>query len=181
MDLFYGKAACVSCHSGSFQTDQEFHAVAIPQIGPGKGDGSDGHDDFGRERVTGDMADRYAFRTPPLRNVVLTGPWGHDGAFNDLEAMVRHHLDPFTSLRTYDKTQVVMPSRPDLDALDFIAYDDPVRLAALEDECELLPIPTSDEEIADLMEFLHALTDPSSLDLRSDVPRAVPSGLPLAE
>ena len=51
----------------------------MPQVGPGKGDGFDGHEDFGRERVTGDPADRYKFRTPTLRNVALTGPWFHDG------------------------------------------------------------------------------------------------------
>ena len=94
MRLFYGKANCVSCHSGIFQTDLQFHAIAMPQIGPGKGDGFDGHEDFGRERVTGDPADRYRFRTPPLRNVVITGPWGHDGAYNTLETIVRHMADP---------------------------------------------------------------------------------------
>jgi hypothetical protein len=30
----------------------EFHAIAMPQIGPGKGAGPDGRDDFGRELVT---------------------------------------------------------------------------------------------------------------------------------
>ena len=37
--LFYGPARCASCHGGAFQTDHEFHAIAMPQIGPGKGDG----------------------------------------------------------------------------------------------------------------------------------------------
>jgi cytochrome c peroxidase len=94
MRLFYGKAKCATCHSGTFQTDHEFYAIAMPQIGPGKGDGVDGHDDFGRERVTLDMLDRYRFRTPTLRNVALTGPWGHDGAYDSLEAIVRHNLNP---------------------------------------------------------------------------------------
>ena len=39
MDLFYGKAGCSQCHSGALQTDHEFHAIAMPQIGPGKNDG----------------------------------------------------------------------------------------------------------------------------------------------
>ena len=62
MRLFYGRASCSSCHSGVFQTDHDFHAVGMPQIGPGKGDDlpgfDDGLDDFGRERVTGMEADR---------------------------------------------------------------------------------------------------------------------------
>ena len=32
-----------------------------------------------------------------------------------------------------------------------------------------------------LIEFLHALTDPSSVDLRGDIPRSLPSGNTLAE
>ena len=39
--LFKGAARCTDCHSGSFQTDHRFHAIAMPQIGPGKGDGWD--------------------------------------------------------------------------------------------------------------------------------------------
>jgi cytochrome c peroxidase len=41
LELFYGKAGCAGCHAGKFQTDHEFHAIAMPQIGPGKADGSD--------------------------------------------------------------------------------------------------------------------------------------------
>ena len=73
-------ARCSICHNGPALTDNKFHNVAVAQIGPGEGDGPDGRDDFGRMRVTGVGAERYAFRTPPLRNVALTGPWGHDGA-----------------------------------------------------------------------------------------------------
>ena len=46
----------------------------MPQIGPGKDDGFDGREDFGRQQVTGEPLDRYRFRTPSLRNVTLTGP-----------------------------------------------------------------------------------------------------------
>jgi len=35
--LFYGKAGCPIYHSGKFQTDHNFHAIVMPQIGPGKG------------------------------------------------------------------------------------------------------------------------------------------------
>ncbi|HIP80723.1 MAG TPA: cytochrome-c peroxidase, partial [Kiloniellaceae bacterium] len=34
MALFYGAAGCAACHSGKFQTDHRFHAIAMPQIGP---------------------------------------------------------------------------------------------------------------------------------------------------
>jgi cytochrome c peroxidase len=183
MHLFYGRAGCAGCHSGVFQTDLGFHAIGVPQIGPGMGDGPSGREDFGRERVTRDPNDRYRFRTPSLRNVVLTGPWGHDGAFNSLEAIVRHHLNPWDSLARYDASQIVMPPRPDLDAMDFVAHGDRAVVAAIASAIEITPPQPAlaEREVFDLLDFLHALTDPSATDLRIWVPKRVPSGLPLAD
>lgn len=183
MQLFNGRAGCVDCHSGPYQTDHEFYSVAMPQIGPGTGDNqpgyNDGHDDFGREKVTGDPADRFRFRTPSLRNVAMTGPWGHDGAFNSLEAVVRQQLDPYAGMEDYDTTQARLPPRPDLDAQDFIVHNDPARRGAIVDTCELQPIRLNDRDVADLIEFLHALTDPAFINMRDQVPMRVPSGLPI--
>lgn len=153
----------------------------MPQIGPGKGDGLSGHEDFGRERVTGLASDRYKFRVPTLRNVVQTAPYGHSGAFDTLEAVVRHHLDPVNSLYSYDPTQLRIPSRPDLDAIDLQVMNDPAAVDAIAAANELAPVQLSEKEIGHLMDFLYALTDPGMLDLRNDVPRSVPSGLPIAE
>ncbi len=182
MHLFYGKkAGCSGCHSGAFQTDMQFHAIAMPQIGPGKGDNQDGYrdgrDDFGRERVTGDPTDRFRFRTPTLRNVELTAPYGHDGAYGTLEAVVRHHLDPVDSLLSYDQSQAMLPSRDDHDALDFVVMNDVARVGAIADANELGSKNLSDDQVARLVEFLRALTDPASIDLRNDLPRRVSSGL----
>lgn len=184
--LFRGKANCIRCHSGALLTDQDFHAIGIPQIGPGKGDGPNGFDDFGRERVTGDPAERYRFRTPTLRNVALTGPWGHDGAYDTLEGIVRHHLNAEQSFLAYDPAQAALPSRADLDALDAEAYqllnkDDADRITTFTDAIETDPVQLSDREVQLLLDFLHALTDPNSLDMRWTVPQSVPSGLPLAD
>ena len=181
MTLFYGKAGCSSCHVGTFQTDHQFHAVAMPQIGAGTGDGVDGHDDFGRERVTADADDRYKFRTPTLRNIALTAPYGHAGAYDSLEAAVLHQLDPVYELDDYDTSQAALPPRADLDALDFIAHNDPARRGSIADACELQPVDLSDKDVQHLIDFMHALTDPGSIDLRNDVPMTVPSGDPLAD
>jgi cytochrome c peroxidase len=177
----FNKVGCVSCHSGKFQTDHAFHALGMPQIGPGKGDGFEGHDDYGREQVTGDVNDRYRFRTPSLRNVALTGPWGHDGAYNTLKAVVKHHLNPEKSLNAYDVTQAVLPSRADLDAMDFIVHNDATSRFNLANSIEISPVALTDYQINRLLDYLNALTDPNSLDLRSTAPRRVPSGLPLAD
>jgi cytochrome c peroxidase len=181
MRLFYGRAGCASCHSGVFQTDQGFHAIAMPQVGPGKGDGFDGREDFGLERVTGLASDRYKFRTPTLRNVALTSPYGHAGAYRSLEEVVLHHLDPVGSLESYDPASAMLPSRADLDVHDFVVQSDPARRAAIGAANELKPVSLSKREIQQLLEFLQALTDPASIDLRGDVPARVPSGAPIAD
>ena len=191
MNLFYkgrnekGKdksIACADCHSGVLQTDHAFHSNAMPQIGAGRGDGFDGHEDFGREQVTGDPADRYKFRTPSLRNVTLNAPYGHSGPYNTLRAIVEHHIDTVKGINNYDQSQAKLPSRPDLDALDFIVMDDPARVAEIAAHTELPDAMAYESRDVDrIIDFLNALTDPGSVDNRDDVPARVPSGLTLAE
>jgi cytochrome c peroxidase len=184
MKLFYkGRkgTACADCHSGVLQTDHAFHSIAMPQIGAGRGDGPDGHEDFGREQVTDDPADRYKFRTPSLRNVALNAPYGHTGPYNTLRAVVEHHIDTVNGITNYDQGQAKLPSRPDLDALDFIVMDDPARVAEIADHTELPIMEYKPKDIDLIIDFLNALTDPGSVDNRDDVPASVPSGLTLAE
>lgn len=182
MRLFYGKANCASCHSGQFQTDNGFHSIALPQIGPGKGQDFDGHGDFGLEAISGNPSDRYKFRTPTLRNIALTAPYGHSGAYDTLEDIVRHHLDTTAGITNYDCANTpVLPSRSDLDAIDCVVQDDPSRVSAIADSSDVTPVSLKEKEVKQLIDFLNALTDPSSIDLRTDVPKRVPSGLTLAE
>lgn len=173
--LFFGEAGCSSCHAGPFLSDQEHHNIAAPQVGPGKG--AEAPLDLGRARETGRASDRFAFRTPPLRNVALTGPWMHDGAYATLEAAVRHHLDPAAALRSYDPSQLPAELRDTFQS-------DPETIAAILETLDPLvatPLPLSDAEVGDLMAFLEALTDPRAADLGADVPERVPSGLPVAD
>ncbi|MEA1889903.1 MAG: cytochrome c peroxidase [Pseudomonadota bacterium] len=191
MKLFYGGdsngQACADCHSGKFQTDHSFHAIAMPQIGAGRGsdsdpdDGIDDHEDFGREQVTGDADDILKFRTPTLRNVALTAPYGHTGAYNTLRAVVEHHIDTGYAINNYDQSQAVLPPDVDYSPLDFLVMDDPDLVNYIEIHSELDPFTYTSEDVDLILEFLHALTDPSSIDLRSDQPFTVPSGLPLAD
>ncbi len=178
--LFYGRAGCSGCHSGALLSDFEHHAIAMPQIGPGKGDGPDGDEDFGRARESGSSLDMYRFRTPSLWNTALTGPWGHSGAYGTLEAVVRHHLDPVASLERYDGTQVELPpGPPDLDPLSVMKS--PMKRASIAAANQLEPVRLSRNDRNDLLAFLRALTDPDSIDVRADVPDSVPSGLPIAD
>lgn len=172
--LFYGRARCSGCHEGGLQTDLEFHNIAAPQVGTGKGD--EAPLDYGRGRVTNMLEDRFEFRTPSLRNIELEGPWMHNGAYADLEDTVRHHLDPESALLSYDDFQVepdlVGTYQNDPDLIDtLLGTVDP--LLAVQGD------PLTDDEVADLMAFLSALTDPSSLNLLHLIPGSVPSGLPV--
>ncbi len=179
MDLFYGDAGCSTCHSGKFQTDMSFHAMGMPQIGPGKGARFEsGIEDEGRFRVTGDPADLFKFRTPPLRNVTRTGPWGHDGAYADLSAFLVAHADPVAALADYDRTQVILPAADVLAAKDWRVMDDPAEVAKIAAAATTPPVRLDAGQVADLVAFLGALNDPNIS--RLGVPEAVPSGLPVA-
>ncbi|WP_127114373.1 cytochrome-c peroxidase [Shimia sediminis] len=176
MDLFYGSAGCASCHSGLFQTDHGFHAIAMPQIGPGKSARFESHSrDTGRMRVTGNPEDAYKFRTPSLRNITRTGPYGHAGSYATLEAVIWHHSDPVKSLMRYDAEQAILPGDrfPD----DFRLYANLKELAAIAGANELAPTELSNRQIADLIAFLTTLEDREALNGRLGIPQTVPSGL----
>lgn len=180
LDLFYGKANCATCHSGPLLTDQKFHALALPPFGPGRVRRFDlMARDVGRMSETDLIEDAYRFRTPSLRNVAETAPYGHNGAFATLEGILRHHLDPLQSLDTWDRSQLVLASDPGFEAIDFNIWDDHREMARLRGHIDIAPVSLSDPDIADLIAFLHALTDPQARDGRLGSPTAVPSGLPV--
>lgn len=177
LNLFYGEAGCATCHSGPFQTDHSFHAMAVPQIGPGKAATFETHNrDDGRFRVTGRAEDLYAFRTPSLRNVMQTGPYGHTGSHRDLIAFLEDHADPVASLDEYDINQALLPA---YDAEDFAVMRDPDQRAALKAAVRTPPVALSDDEILDLVAFLATLTDQASIEGHLGIPESVPSGLPV--
>jgi cytochrome c peroxidase len=77
--LFIGKAECTLCHRGPNFEDDQFHALGLRSEDPG------------RFKVTGDEADRYAFKTPTIRNVELTAPYMHDGSLPTLRDVVEFY------------------------------------------------------------------------------------------
>jgi cytochrome c peroxidase len=176
--LFFGKARCVRCHSGPLLSDGRFHALAVPQVGPGTG-ASGG--DAGRAEVTGRVEDTGLFRTPALRNVALTGPWMHDGAFSSLEATVRHHLDPAASLGGYEASRDVPVIASCSPALDPDPARSVARALARLDPILAPPISLTEEETRAIVEFLNALTDRASIWRPPALPAEVPSGLPVGD
>lgn len=167
------ECACSICHNGQAFTDNLFHNVAVAQLGPGEGDGPGGLDDFGRMRTTGNAADRYAFRTPPLRNVELTGPYGHDGAFTGLREFVDHYSESHLKLRNFDLNQVEPILRGSVLATTeaILATRDPL----------LEGVVFTPQQVDEVTEFMKALTDPAARNLSRLTPQRVPSGLPVED
>jgi cytochrome c peroxidase len=81
MALFKGKARCILCHNGPNFTDNQFHNLGVPQVGPMK-------EDLGRFYVTRQERDKGAFKTQTLRSITETAPYMHDGVFKTLEEVV---------------------------------------------------------------------------------------------
>lgn len=180
MDLFYGEANCAACHSGPLMTDQEFHAIALPPLGPGRTRRFDPYArDVGRMGETDDLKDAYRFRTPPLRNVALTGPWGHNGAYGTLEGIVRHHLDPLGALAAWRPEMAILPRDDGFAAIDLIAFEDRREMERLTRRVDIEPRAMPDADVDAILAFLGALTDCGSLTGRLGKPKTVPSGLPL--
>jgi cytochrome c peroxidase len=178
MTLFYGEAGCAACHSGPLLTDHGFHAMGAPQIGPGKAERFESHQrDIGRMRVTGRAEDAYAFRTPSLRNVTRTGPWGHAGAHSDLAGFIRDHAAPRAALDRF-RLDAALPELPGAVADDAVLSDATER-AAIAAAVEMPDVVLSGAEIGDLIAFLATLEDPVALEGRLGVPETVPSGLPV--
>jgi cytochrome c peroxidase len=187
--LFFGKAACVTCHavsggSNEMFSDFENRVIGVPQIAPFFGvdesnmifDGPGEDEDFGLEQISGNPADRYKFRTAPLRNIALAPAFFHNGAFTRLDDAIRHHLDVFDSARGYDPRQAG------------VDRDLRMRLGPIEPVLERLdpllrrPINLTRQELADLVKFVgDGLLDKRAKkeNLCRLVPGSVPSGLPV--
>jgi len=175
--LFFGEAGCASCHNGEFLTDFNNYATGIPQVGPGTEDDVT-KDDLGRYLRTLAPSDRYKFRVPPLRNIALSGPYGHSGAYPTLRGMIKHKLDPHYYAQNYDVTQ--LPERyRDL-------YNDRQNLINARvsriDSFFAQPRVLTESQIDDLVAFMHSFTDPGiEAKMIAATPATVPSGLPVAD
>ena len=110
-ELFVGKAGCFQCHGGPLLSDQDFHNTGVPpnpefesnplrQItlryqhrarGVPESVYRSADRDLGLYYTTKRDEDKGKFRTPSLREVELTGPYMHNGAFKALEEVVEFY------------------------------------------------------------------------------------------
>lgn len=77
------QANCASCHKEPLFTDQSYRNTGLPMDPSLK--------DEGRKRITRLSADSLKFKVPSLRNVMVTAPYGHDGRFFSVGAVIDHY------------------------------------------------------------------------------------------
>lgn len=174
-ELFFDgtRARCAACHRGPLLGGDDFANVGAPQVGPGKETAPPL--DLGRGELLDQSFYRFVFRAPPLRNVELTAPYMHSGAYRTLEGVVAHYNDVEGAVREFD------PSRLDPAIRDLYHGDEATIQALLERlDGRLRTSPDfSPEEEEALVAFLRSLTDPRAHDLAHLIPDEVPSGLPV--
>ena len=103
-------------------------------------------DDPGRQGVAAD-GDFGAFKVPTLRNIVLTAPYMHNGSMATLEEVVDFYADGGGNAHGAENVDIFVQG-----------------------------FELSDQERADIVAFMIALTDDSGLP---EIPTEVPSGLPV--
>jgi cytochrome c peroxidase len=189
--VFFGKGKCSSCHvvggqSNEMFSDFQMHNIGVPQIAPFFGfdkgnvifDGPSEDEDFGLEQITGNSADRYKFRSSPLRNAALQPAFFHNGAFTRLEDAVRHHLDVRESVKNYNAVDAGV----DQD-LTFRKASPDAMLSTL-DPLLSEPIRITDTEFKDLVRFVgEGLLDEKARrqNLCLLIPESVPSRMPMLD
>jgi cytochrome c peroxidase len=180
MKLFYGAAGCSTCHSGPLLTDHGFHALGLPAFGPGRTRRFDPIPrDVGRMGESDALEDAYRFRTPMLRNVALTAPYGHNGAYPTLKAMVRHIANPARARADWTPAEAALPAAPWIAAIDFVIRSDSREMARQAAVLDIEPQELSDGQVADIVAFLNSLTGKTALVRPLGRPDTVPSGLPV--
>jgi cytochrome c peroxidase len=133
MALFFSeRTECFHCHGGFNFSDAVDHAgLAAPEVAFHNTALYDPYppDNRGIAEISGDPADRGRFRAPTLRNIAVTAPYMHDGSLPTLDAVIDHYAAGGRAPDNFNKSPFMV---------GFVL--------------------TTDER-ADLLAFLHSLTD----------------------
>jgi len=135
-----GRTRCFECHGLPTFANRDFKIIGVPEIDPN-------NPDYGRFEVTKGEGNKYGFKVPTLRNVVLNAPYMHNGKFKTLEEVLDFYAAGGGPGAGFNEPKV----------------DDKIHKYAI-----------TPEEKQDLIAFLYSLTDESNLP---QFPERVPSGL----
>lgn len=109
MHIFRTKGRCMNCHNGKNLTDESFHNIGLVYY-------KRKYEDLGLYNSTKKPEDIGKFKTPQLRDLLLTRPWMHNGLFDDLEGIVNlynsgmHMIDPSAEQKLEDPNYPVTDS-----------------------------------------------------------------------
>ena len=140
MELFFSeRLECFHCHGGFNFTDSTTHENAnVDRVGYHNnglynidGEGSYPANNTGLFDMTGNRRDMGRFKAPTLRNIALTAPYMHDGSLPSLESVIDHYAAGGRGDGRYSPYKSPFVRGFELD----------------------------EQERADLIAFLHALTD----------------------
>ncbi|MCR9205814.1 MAG: hypothetical protein NXH75_14610 [Halobacteriovoraceae bacterium] len=149
--VFTTRGKCVKCHNGKHLSNFEFKTVATPQLTP---EGYPAPYDQGRYEVTGVKSDLFKFRTPNLRNISLTAPFMHNGAFKTLDAVIEHYNDPEVSLNNYSLDQADLNAYSDNFVIDRDKLRNKLRVNLISIGEVRRGIKLTEQEKQDLLAFL---------------------------
>jgi cytochrome c peroxidase len=163
-EIFVNEGRCVSCHvieqTQAVFTDNRFHNIGVgindiqdeaPELALAFIEADIAQEDVDVKVLTDARASELgrfaverafdglgAFKTPTLRNIAATAPYMHDGSLATLEDVVKH----------YNNGGVTNEGDP---VNDFLSGG-------------IRPLDLSDDQIADLVAFMEALTSPEFAD-----------------
>ncbi|HSO73897.1 MAG TPA: parallel beta-helix domain-containing protein [Blastocatellia bacterium] len=135
-----GRSRCFECHGLPTFANRDFKIIGVPEVDPN-------NPDYGRFDVTKGEGNKFGFKVPTLRNVVLNAPYMHNGKFKTLD-----------------------------EVLDFYAAGGGPGVGFKEPKVDdkIHSYTITPEEKQDLIAFMYSLTDESNLP---QFPERVPSGL----
>ena len=152
-EIFFETGSCSSCHSSNDGEEKDFFTLnfyrnlELPANKKLQELRNNEEPDLGLYKTVKEEAQKGKFRTPTLRNIVLTAPYMHNGVFKNLRTVLEFydkHNNPKRvnnpeTKKPWGKGEVIVQGNID-----------PVLLSAQEQ---------SDEDIDALMAFLKLLTD----------------------
>lgn len=134
--LFMSKAQCGTCHfvptfGGTVPpafTKTEFEIIGVPATAENK----ELDKDQGKFLVTNKDLHKFAFKTPSLRNIALTGPYMHNGVYKTLDEVINFYNKGGGEGLGYEVPNQTLPTEP---------------------------LKLKKREIRNLLAFMNALTD----------------------
>lgn len=152
MDLFFSeRLECFHCHGGFNFTDSTTHSNSrVDRVGYHNtglynvdGNGAYPEDNTGLYDMTGERRDMGRFKAPSLRNIAVTAPYMHDGSVATLDEVIDHYA---RGGRLIEDGMHAGDGRLNPFKSEFVTG-----------------FELSESERADLVAFLHALTDEAVL------------------